>query len=50
MMLWQGRDMALEWWILLAVAVVGLGAGIVLRLRNSRRRQGAEVKNLYPLW
>lgn len=42
--------MALELWILLVIAVVGLAAGIVLRLRNSRRRQGAEVKNLYPLW
>jgi hypothetical protein len=42
--------MALELWILLAVAVVGLVAGILLRLRNGRRRATAEVKNLYPLW
>ena len=49
-MLRQGRDMALELWILLAVALVGLAAGIVLRLRNGRRREATEVKNLYPLW
>ena len=42
--------MSLELWIMLAVVVVGLGAVILLRLRNGRRRAAAEVKNLYPLW
>ena len=42
--------MALELWILLAVGVAGLAAGVGLRLRHGRRRATAEVKNLYPLW
>jgi hypothetical protein len=42
--------MALELWILLAVVLGGLAAGIGVRLRNGRRRAAAEVKNLYPLW
>ncbi|HEV2187926.1 MAG TPA: hypothetical protein VGR70_12005 [Stellaceae bacterium] len=42
--------MALELWILLVIALAGLAAGVGLRLRKGRRRETAEVKNLYPLW
>jgi hypothetical protein len=42
--------MALEEWILLVVVFAGVAAGIGLRLRNGRRRDATEVKNLYPLW
>jgi hypothetical protein len=42
--------MALELWILLAIAVVGVAACVGLRLRNGRRRTTDEAKNLYPLW
>lgn len=49
-MLLQGRDMALEIWILLAIVIAGLAAGIGMRLRHRHRRTAAEVKNLYPLW
>jgi hypothetical protein len=42
--------MVMEGWILLAVVLAGLAAGIGLRLRNGRRRGAAEVKNIYPLW
>lgn len=42
--------MALELWILLAIAVAGLATCAGLRLRNGRRRTTGEAKNVYPLW
>jgi hypothetical protein len=41
----------MEWWILLGLAVGALGAGVLGRLRRSRRREARdEGKNIYPLW
>ena len=41
----------MEWWILLGLALAGLGAGVVTRLRKSRRRRPeVEPQNIYPLW
>jgi hypothetical protein len=40
-----------EWWILLGLAAVALGAGALSKLRKARRREPeAETKNIYPLW
>jgi len=41
----------MEWWILLGLASVVLGMGVVARMRKLRRPgPEAETKNIYPLW
>jgi hypothetical protein len=41
----------MEWWILLGLAGILLGFGVVNRIRRSRRRSPeAEGENIYPLW
>ncbi len=41
----------MEWWILLALAVVLLAIGVRSRIRRLRRRRpDKEANNIYPLW
>jgi hypothetical protein len=41
----------MEVWILLGLALVACGVGVVSRLRRSgRRRSDRETENIYPLW
>jgi hypothetical protein len=41
----------MEWWILLGLAAVALGIGVVSRIRKPRRREPeGDTNNIYPLW
>lgn len=43
--------MAMELWILLAIAGVGLAAGLVNRVRRTHKGgEDAAAKNIYTLW
>jgi hypothetical protein len=43
--------MGMEWLIVLGLLAIGFVAGLVVRVRQLRRRQtGGEAPNIYPLW
>lgn len=42
--------MALEFWILLALALAGILAAVAVKLRGKRRTQQDVERNVYPLW